>query len=345
MNGRREMVQQMKGQLLLQQILEIQRVASISFMLQGQRDDEQLLYDCIKDTCRTACKYNLKSVSIPAISSGIFGFPRELCAAHLFRAVEDFCFENRPEILVDSIPTLRFVRFTNFDYPTVEEFQKQFNQRYNKRQQCIPFTGTLNQGYQNNLEQSNSASRKSYCQQDFPINDEMINKVKSHKKEVQDQETQTLLSYDEVEMRIENQIRNQIKKELEAQYFQKYQDLVANWDYERQQLLERDQNFQNYNQSQNSHFNQNYQSSGNGQHYDQQLRNNHQTNYQNQWHSGYDPSQNSNGNMSQQYMNSNQNYQQYNQNYSNYQNSTNSNHQYSRHSQGNDLDRQRGKYN
>ncbi|CDW76016.1 UNKNOWN [Stylonychia lemnae] len=175
----------------------------------GQRDDEQLLYDCIKDTCRTACNYNLKSVSIPAISSGIFGFPRELCAAHLFRAVEDFCFENRPEILVDSIPTLRFVRFTDNDFPTVQEFQK-----------------------------------KSYGQLDFPINDEMINEVKSHKKEIQDQETQTM-SYDEVEMIIEKQIRVKIKNELAA----------------------RDQNVQNSNQSQNPTFTQYYQPSVNGQQY------------------------------------------------------------------------------
>ncbi|CDW72667.1 UNKNOWN [Stylonychia lemnae] len=160
------------------------------------------------DTCRTACKYNLKSVSIPAISSGIFRFPRKLCAAHLFRAVEDFCFENRLEIQVDSNPSLRVIRFTNFDLPT------KFNDKERKYE------------------------------------------AKIHQREIHDQETQTLLSYDEVEMRIGNQIRDKIKKELVAEYALRYKELVKKWENERRELLDRDQNSQQYQhhaQQHNSH--------------------------------------------------------------------------------------------
>jgi len=32
----------------------------------------------------------MKSIAIPAISSGIFGFPKPLCAEILFNCVEDY---------------------------------------------------------------------------------------------------------------------------------------------------------------------------------------------------------------------------------------------------------------
>lgn len=60
-----------------------------------------------------------KSVAIPAISSGIYGFPKPLCAKTFFEAIDDFCIENNKSILED-------IRLTNFDKETTDIFQTEF---------------------------------------------------------------------------------------------------------------------------------------------------------------------------------------------------------------------------
>jgi O-acetyl-ADP-ribose deacetylase (regulator of RNase III) len=84
-----------------------------------------LLYRCIRSTLARAVELKCKTVSIPAISSGIFGFPKPLCAKVLFKAVEDFVCENDK----DTVPLTK-VRFTNFDSETTIIFQKEFISRY-----------------------------------------------------------------------------------------------------------------------------------------------------------------------------------------------------------------------
>jgi len=79
----------------------------------------------VKETLETANIRKCKSVSLPAISSGIFGFPRDLCAFHFFRAAEDFSKENSSENA-----SLKIVRFTNFDDLTVGYFEDEFKKRY-----------------------------------------------------------------------------------------------------------------------------------------------------------------------------------------------------------------------
>ena len=58
-----------------------------------------LLHSAVLNTLRTADKLECKSVAIPAISSGIFGFPKPLCAKTFFEAIDDFCFENPKPIV------------------------------------------------------------------------------------------------------------------------------------------------------------------------------------------------------------------------------------------------------
>jgi O-acetyl-ADP-ribose deacetylase (regulator of RNase III) len=70
-------------------------------------------------------------VSIPAISSGIFGFPKPLCAKILFRAAEDFALNIKASGLdpLEAVK-LRRIRFTNFDSETTHIFEKEFIARY-----------------------------------------------------------------------------------------------------------------------------------------------------------------------------------------------------------------------
>jgi len=49
-----------------------------------------LLYNAVFNTLKTAEELKCASVAIPAISSGIFGFPKPLCAETFFTAIRDF---------------------------------------------------------------------------------------------------------------------------------------------------------------------------------------------------------------------------------------------------------------
>ena len=73
------------------------------------------------------------SVAIPAISSGIFGFPKPLCAQVLFKAAEDFALNIKASGLdpLEAVK-LRRIRFTNFDTETTTVFEKEFVNRYLK---------------------------------------------------------------------------------------------------------------------------------------------------------------------------------------------------------------------
>lgn len=63
-----------------------------------------------------ADEMRLSSIALPAISSGIFGFPKPLCAQIMFEVAIAFAKER------GSSTTLREIRFTNFDEATVNIF-------------------------------------------------------------------------------------------------------------------------------------------------------------------------------------------------------------------------------
>ena len=60
----------------------------------------------------------LKSISIPAISSGIFGFPKPLCAKILAKTIKNFLDQNNSTCLTE-------IRLTNIDQETVLLMKKE----------------------------------------------------------------------------------------------------------------------------------------------------------------------------------------------------------------------------
>jgi O-acetyl-ADP-ribose deacetylase (regulator of RNase III) len=61
----------------------------------------------------------LTSISLPAISSGIFGFPKEKCASIMFDIAIQYSKERQGKTSIQEI------RFTNFDDKTVDLFEKE----------------------------------------------------------------------------------------------------------------------------------------------------------------------------------------------------------------------------
>jgi O-acetyl-ADP-ribose deacetylase (regulator of RNase III) len=84
----------------------------------GDGDEDQKLSDAVTGSLQLADELNCTSIALPAISTGIFGFPKEHAAAVIFSSIEEYLENNRSG--------LRVVRVTLFDRPTVEIFLKQW---------------------------------------------------------------------------------------------------------------------------------------------------------------------------------------------------------------------------
>lgn len=95
----------------------------------GYRNEDNELLLAVYNALRMAHDLKLQSISIPAISSGIFGFPKDRCATIMFHAALQF-FKNFPDT------TVKLVRYTNFDRETVDIFEKEFESRFGKVKQA-----------------------------------------------------------------------------------------------------------------------------------------------------------------------------------------------------------------
>jgi len=88
----------------------------------GEGGEDQKLRSAVRATLNLAAGKGLKTISMPAISSGIFGFPRDRCARILVGEACDF-FEENPE------SGLEVVEFCVFDDETAAHFAREFKSR------------------------------------------------------------------------------------------------------------------------------------------------------------------------------------------------------------------------
>jgi O-acetyl-ADP-ribose deacetylase (regulator of RNase III) len=88
----------------------------------GTGDEEYKLAAAVRGSLDCAAELKLTSIALPAISTGIFGFPKELAAGIIFAEIERYFAQH-----ADS--TLKLVRLTLFDAPTVDAFLKNWDAR------------------------------------------------------------------------------------------------------------------------------------------------------------------------------------------------------------------------
>ncbi len=84
---------------------------------------DRLLGSAVTSALKIADEERLESIAIPAISSGIFGFPKDRCAKIMLDMAEAF-FAERPDC------SIRTVIFCNFDEPTVSVFESAARRRW-----------------------------------------------------------------------------------------------------------------------------------------------------------------------------------------------------------------------
>ena len=57
----------------------------------GVKNESTILYNAFLNICKCADKHNLSSITIPALGTGIFNVPVDICAQECFNALCDFC--------------------------------------------------------------------------------------------------------------------------------------------------------------------------------------------------------------------------------------------------------------
>jgi len=85
----------------------------------GEGDEENKLKNAVVSSLLLASEKGLQSISIPAISSGIFGFPKDRCAKILVRESVEF-------LKKQTKSSLKVVEFCIYDDLTLGYFRKEF---------------------------------------------------------------------------------------------------------------------------------------------------------------------------------------------------------------------------
>jgi O-acetyl-ADP-ribose deacetylase (regulator of RNase III) len=85
----------------------------------GEGNEDVKLRSAIQNCLLLASQKNFKSISIPAISSGIFGFPKRLCAKILLEESKKFLEENKNT-------SINNIEFCIIDAQTLDCFKSEF---------------------------------------------------------------------------------------------------------------------------------------------------------------------------------------------------------------------------
>lgn len=80
----------------------------------GDGDEDKKLSDAVTGSLRVADELGIQSIAFPAISTGIFGFPKKRAAGIMFKAIKEY-FEKETS-------QLKTVRMILFDDATVKAF-------------------------------------------------------------------------------------------------------------------------------------------------------------------------------------------------------------------------------
>jgi O-acetyl-ADP-ribose deacetylase (regulator of RNase III) len=85
----------------------------------GEGDEDNKLRSAVLSSLRLASRKRLTSISLPAISSGIFGFPKDRCANILIQTAVDFLNSHGES-------SLRLIEFCIYDDLTLGYFKEEF---------------------------------------------------------------------------------------------------------------------------------------------------------------------------------------------------------------------------
>ncbi len=86
----------------------------------GEGDEDHKLKSAVENILKLATEKKFRSISMPAISSGIFGFPKDRCAKILIDELKKFVKENQGT-------SIQLVEFCIYDDETYNHFKHEFD--------------------------------------------------------------------------------------------------------------------------------------------------------------------------------------------------------------------------
>ena len=89
----------------------------------GDGDEDNKLEAAVTGSLRVADELKCSSVALPAISTGIYGFPKDRAAGIIFSAIEKY--------FINSLSSgLKTIKLVLYDQPTVDVFQKSWQDKW-----------------------------------------------------------------------------------------------------------------------------------------------------------------------------------------------------------------------
>ena len=87
----------------------------------GDGDEDSKLAEAVTGSLRVADELGLASIAFPAISTGIFGFPKERAAGVMFASIRGY---------LDKPSGIKLVRLVLYDASTITVFEKAWNDHF-----------------------------------------------------------------------------------------------------------------------------------------------------------------------------------------------------------------------
>lgn len=85
----------------------------------GEGDEDAKLRRAVQGSLKRAEELEVASIAFPAVSTGIFGFPKERAAGVIYKAIRDYLTETPGSRLAQ-------IRLTLYDQPTLDAFLRQW---------------------------------------------------------------------------------------------------------------------------------------------------------------------------------------------------------------------------
>ena len=79
----------------------------------GEQGEPQLLADAYRNSLKLAAKYNLKSIAFPAISTGVYGYPKDEAAHIAVDTVREFLKGYDMEVILTAFSDSDLKRYEN----------------------------------------------------------------------------------------------------------------------------------------------------------------------------------------------------------------------------------------